>query len=143
MVMPANQLSSNLSIPYPDPEVPEKPVRRQFTADYKLRLINECDRAQELGQVGAILRREGLYSSHLTTWRRQRERGELEGLSDNKRGRPSQSNKELRTENDKLKRENQRLAQKLKQTEILVEIQKKTSELLGISLNQDENEQSD
>lgn len=143
MVMPASQPSSNSSISYPDPEVREKPVRRQFTAEYKLRIVNECDRAQDLGQIGAILRREGLYSSHLTTWRRQKERGELEGLSDNKRGRPSQSSKSLKAENEKLRQENQRLAKKLKQAEILIEIQKKTSELLGISLNQGENEEND
>lgn len=87
MVMPASQPSSNSSIPYPDPEVREKPVRRQFSAEYKLRVIHECARCTELGQIGAILRREGLYSSHLTTWRRQKERGELEGLSDRQRGR--------------------------------------------------------
>ena len=66
--------------PVPDPAVPEKPVRRRFTAEYKLRILREADRCTQLGQLGALSRREGLYSSHLTTWRQQRETGTLAGL---------------------------------------------------------------
>ena len=69
-----------------DPEVPEKPKRRRFTAEYKLRILEEADGASEAGEIGALLRREGLYSSHLTNWRRQRREGTLAGLS-RRRGR--------------------------------------------------------
>jgi len=71
----------------PDPEVPEKPTRRRFTAEYKLRILRLADACTEPGSVGALLRREGLYSSHLTAWRRQRERDVLDGLTPKKRGR--------------------------------------------------------
>ena len=71
----------------PDPEVSEKPTRRRFTAEYKLRILRLADDCTKPGSIGALLRREGLYSSHLTMWRRQRERGALDGLQPNKRGR--------------------------------------------------------
>ncbi|MGH2415003.1 MAG: transposase [Microcystaceae cyanobacterium] len=140
--MPASQPSSNSSISYPDPEVAEKPVRRQFPAEYKLRVIQEGDRCTELGQIGVILRREGLYSSHLTTWRRHKERGELKGLGDNQRGRPAQNPQELKAKIDKLQQENQRLSKKLKQAELIIDIQQKTSELLGIALNPDKSDEN-
>jgi transposase-like protein len=70
----------------PDPEVSERPMRRTFTAAYKLRILKAADAAKEDGEIGAMLRREGLYSSHLTTWRRARERGELKGLDARPRG---------------------------------------------------------
>ena len=72
--------------PAPDPEVVAKPKRRQFTAQYRLRILEEADRCTELGEVGRLLRREGLYSSHLTTWRKARRKGSLQGLTSNKRG---------------------------------------------------------
>jgi transposase-like protein len=71
----------------PDPEVVPKAKRRKFSAEYKLRILDESDNCTEPGQIGALLRREGLYSSHLSTWRRQREQGLLEALSSKKRGR--------------------------------------------------------
>ncbi len=71
----------------PDPEVPEKTKRRKFTAAYKLRMLHEADQCSRYGEIGALLRREGLYSSHLTTWRKQREQGVLQGLNPKKRGR--------------------------------------------------------
>ena len=71
----------------PDPEVVVKPKRGQFTAEYKLHILQEADACTQAGEVGALLRREGLYSSHLTTWRQQRQRGELQGLAPVKRGR--------------------------------------------------------
>jgi transposase-like protein len=71
----------------PDPEVVVKPKRRQFTAEYKRRILQEADACAQPGEIGALLRREGLYSSHLTTWRHQRQRGELQGLAPAKRGR--------------------------------------------------------
>jgi len=118
----------------PDPVVPEKPVRRRFTAEYKIRVLREVDRCTEPGQLGALLRREGLYSSHLTSWRQQREAGTLAGLTPKRRGPKPDPNAPLIAENQRLKRENQRLAVKLRQAEVIIEVQKKLSEVLGIPL---------
>jgi len=120
--------------PIPDPAVLERPVRRRFTAEYKLRILCEADRATELGQVGALLRREGLFSSQLSTWRQQRDKGTLAGLTPKRRGRKATSYSPLVTENERLKRENQRLTEKLRQAETIIEVQKKLSEVLGIPL---------
>jgi len=118
----------------PDPSVPEKPVRRRFPAEYKLRVLREADRCSEPGQLGALLRREGLYSSHLTTWRQQRNEGTLVGLTPKRRGRKANPDAPLIAENERLKRETQRLAAKLRQAETIIEVQKKLSEILGIPL---------
>ena len=120
--------------PIPDPAVPEKPVRRRFTAEYKVRILREADRCTESGQLGALLRREGLYSSHLTTWRQQRDEGTLAGLTPKRRGRKANPDAPLIAENERLKRETQRLAAKLRQAETIIEVQKKLSEILGIPL---------
>jgi transposase len=96
----------------PNPEVLEKAQRRIYTAEYKLRILQETDTCAE-GQIGAILRREGLYSSHLTTWRRQRQAGQLTALSDNKRGRKPTPENPLSAEVERLRRENQRLNHRL------------------------------
>ena len=72
--------------PVPDPEVVAKPTRRQFSAEYRLRILEEADRCTEPGEVGRLLRREGLYSSHLSSWRKARRQGSLRGLTPNKRG---------------------------------------------------------
>jgi transposase len=113
-----------------DPEVPEKASRRRFTADYKLRILKEAETCQHTGQRGALLRREGLYSSHLTTWRRQAERGTLQALSPRRRGpKPSKPNplmKQVAT----LEKENQHLRHQLKQAQTIIEVQKKISEIL-------------
>jgi len=119
----------------PDPAVPERPVRRRFTAEYKLRILGEADRATGRGQLGALLRREGLYSSHLTTWRKQRDEGTLAGLAPKRRGRKAAPNAPLVAENERLDRENRRLAEKLRQAETIIEVQKRLSELLGIPLS--------
>ena len=118
----------------PDPAVPEKPVRRRFTAEYKLRILREADRCTQPGQLGALLRREGLYSSHLRTWRQQRDRGTLAALAPKRRGRKPAPDAPLIAENERLKRENQRLAEKLRQAETIIAVQKKLSEILGIPL---------
>jgi transposase-like protein len=117
----------------PNPEVREKAQRRIYTADYKLRILQETDNCNE-GQIGAILRREGLYSSHLTTWRRQRQAGVLAALRDDKRGRKATIVNPLQEEVERLQRENQRLTQRLEQAELIIEIQKKVSTMLGVSL---------
>ena len=118
----------------PDPAVSEKPVRRRFTAEYKIRMLREADRCTQPGQLGALLRREGLYSSHLNTWRQQRDAGALAGLAPKRRGRKPKADDPVVAENQRLRRENQRLAEKLRQAEAIIEVQKKLSELLGVPL---------
>ena len=110
----------------PDPEVPEKTVRRKFTAAYKLRILKEAESCTELGQVGALLRREGLYSSSLTSWRRQVN----QGLIPKKRGPATQKADPSIRRTVELERENARLTHKLKQAELIIEVQKKVAELL-------------
>ncbi len=117
-----------------DPEVLEKASRRRFTAKYKLAILEEAERC-EAGQIGALLRREGLYSSHLTTWRRQREAGALEALGSRKRGRKAKALDARAQRVGELERENEHLRQRLAQAETIIEVQKKVSSLLGITLN--------
>ena len=118
----------------PDPEVPAKPARRSFSVEYKLKVLREADACTTPGGIGGLLRREGLYSSHLTTWRRQRDEGTLAGLTPKRRGRKANPDAPVIAENERLKRENQRLAAKLRQAETIIEVQKKLSEILGIPL---------
>ncbi|NIL97678.1 MAG: transposase [Planctomycetales bacterium] len=113
----------------------ERPVRRQYPAAYKLRILEEADACTQHGELGALLRREGLYSSHLTTWRKQREEGILSGLKPKKRGRKARPKDPVQEENQRLRRENERLLARLKQAETIIEVQKKLSEALGISLD--------
>jgi transposase len=107
----------------PDPEVVEKASRRRFTAKYKLQVLEEADRC-EPGEIGALLRREGLYSSHLTTWRRQREAGALAALTPRKRGRKGHAVDAQGTRVAELEREVERLRQRLLQAETIIEVQK-------------------
>lgn len=125
-----------------DPEVPEKAQRRRYSAEYKLRILREAD-ACEAGQVGSLLRREGLYWSTLQTWRRQRDEGTIEGLSARKRGRKPAPRSPLAGKVHELERENRRLRRKVQRAEILLDIQKKASELLGISLASLEKDEED
>jgi len=126
---------------HPKVEVDEKAVRRRFTAEYKIKILEEADGCQELGQLGALLRREGLYSSHLANWRRLRKKGSLASLKPKKRGRKPKPNKEATQEIERLRRENQRLAERLRQAETIIDVQKKVSEMLGIPLeNPDDGE---
>lgn len=127
----------------PDPEVPEKPRRRRFTAKYKLSIVTEADACREPGEVGALLRREGLYSSHLSVWRQQRDQGQLQALSPKKRGRRSKKNDPLARELVQVRREKAAVEQKLKQAELIISIQKKASEMLGIPLTNPEDDESD
>jgi transposase len=126
----------------PNPEVVEKAQRRIYAAEYKLQVLQETDSCDE-GQIGAILRREGLYSSHLTTWRRQRQAGQLAALRDNKRGRKSTPSNPLSAEVERLRRENERLSQRLQQAELIIDIQKKVSAILNITLETNNNANND
>ena len=125
------------------PEVPEKANRRRFEAAYKLRILEEADKLTESGQLGELLRREGLYSSHLSSWRRQRDEGSLAGLAPKQRGRKAKRKDPLTQENEKLRRENQRLAERLRQAETIIDVQKKVSEMLGIPLKSPDDEGSE
>lgn len=118
-----------------NPEVLERPVRRRFTAEYKERIVREAEGCTQSGQIGALLRREGLYSSHLDKWRRKLAQGGRSALVEAKRGRkPSRTPAEV--ENEALRKRNARLERRLKQAEAIIEIQKKVSEILGIPLAQ-------
>ena len=117
----------------PDPEVVVKAERRRFTAEYKRRILQAADACTQPGEVGALLRREGLYSSHLTTWRGQRERGELQGLTPAKRGPKADPQA---AEVARLQRENDRLQAQLERAELIIDVQKKVSQLLGLSLTE-------
>lgn len=124
----------------PDPEVVAGPKRRQFTAEYKLRILREADACKEAGEIGALLRREGLYSSHLVLWRRQREEAARTQLKSRKRG-PKAEVQDPRVK--QLEREKARLERRLKHAETIIEIQKKAAELMGIplkTLDSDEND---
>jgi transposase len=113
----------------PNSEVVVKAQRRRFTAEYKRRILQEADACTQYGEVGALLRREGLYSSHLSTWRRQRQQGELQGLTPAKRGRKADP---LAAENARLQRETERLKAQLARAELIIDVQKKVSQLLGL-----------
>ena len=119
-------------------EVAPKPTRRRYTADYKHRILREADTCTRPGELGALLRREGLYSSNLTVWRKQRERREIEGLSQKKRGPLPKEKNPLAAKVATLERENRRLRARSERAEGLVELQKKVSEILGIELKHNE-----
>jgi transposase-like protein len=127
----------------PSPEVLEKPVRRRFSVEYKARILAEADACSEPGMLGELLRREGLYSSHLSTWRRQRDEGALAGLKPKRRGRKAKSKNPLADEVGRLQRENQRLKDQLRQAELIIDVQKKVSEMLNIPLKTREGEGAD
>ena len=115
----------------PNPEVVPTAKRRAFTAEYKRGILAEADAAAATpGAIGALLRREGLYSSHLVTWRRERQAGILKGLTPHKRGPKCQYNPQ-EEENQKLRRENQRLTEELRKAAIVIDVQKKVGALLG------------
>lgn len=124
----------------PDPEVPEKAARRSYTAEYKRRILMEAEACKEQGQIGALLRREGLYSSNLTAWRRQAERGTLDALSSKKRGpkarRPDPSIRRMAEQ----EKEIQKLRARLRKAELIIEAQKKIAEIFHLPLDQTEGE---
>jgi transposase-like protein len=108
-----------------------KATRRRFTAEYKLRILRDAERQREPGAIGALLRREGLYSTHLSTWRRQREHGALDALRARPRGRKPDASSGARQRIAELEAENARLHERLRQAEAIVAAQKKLSEILG------------
>lgn len=118
-----------------DPEVSAKATRRRYSAEYKRKILAEADKCGP-GGIAALLRREGLYSSHLTTWRKQREAGEIAGLAPRRRGRKPVPRNPLVGENEKLRRENDRLRKRLRQAETIIEVQKKLCEMLGLPVAQ-------
>lgn len=122
-----------------NPEVPEKATRRSYTAEYKRRILREAGACKEQGQVGALLRREGLYSSNLTAWRRQAERGTLDALSSRKRGpkaRKLDPSVRRITEQEK---EIQKLRARLRKAELIIDAQKKIAEILQIDQSEERN----
>lgn len=123
-----------------DPEVSEQAKRRRFTAEYKLGIVREADACKGDGDVAALLRREGLYSSLLSVWRRQRDEIARAGLASRKRGRKGKAEDPRIKE---LERENARLKRRLQRVETMLTIQKKASELLGIPLNPPESDEND
>ena len=125
-----------------DPEVSALPKRRRYSAAYKARIVEEAERCEGTGDLGALLRREGLYTSHLSKWRKLYRSGALHALSDDKRGRKATKNP-LEDEVARLHKQNDRLAQRLEQAETIIEIQKKVSSMLGIPLNSIEDEKGE
>ncbi len=123
-----------------DPEVTERAKRRRFTAEYKLRILRKADACKGDGDVGALLRREGLYSSQLAAWRRRRDELAKTGLKASKRG---PKGKVVDPRVKQLKRENARLKRRLERVELMLDIQKKASEMLGIPLNHPDKDESD
>ena len=134
-----SSLGSKDNIVFPNPEVREKKPRRNFTAAYKLRILKAVDNCTESGQIGRLLRREGLYSSNLTAWRKARDKGLLQVMSPQKRGRKLKEKNPLATEVAQLQKEKRQLKHKLKQANLIIEAQKKISQVLGIVRNINEN----
>ena len=125
-------------IEQPDPEVVPLAQRRKFTAEAKLRIIEEADACTEPGEIGALLRREGIYSSYLGRWRRARDRGQLAALKSQQRGPKAPADKALRQKVADLEHENERLRARLAQAETIIEVQKKLSQLLGLDTAENE-----
>jgi len=120
-----------LPVSRPDPEVVAKPQRRSYTAEYKLRILREAEAAAVTrGAVGALLRREGLYSSLLVNWRRERAQGMREALTPQKRG-PKSKRNPMAEEMQKLQRQNARLNEELRKAHFIIDVQKKVAALLG------------
>ena len=124
----------NTPRPAPDPEVVAKPKRRQFTAAYRLRILEEAERCGGSGEVGQLLRREGLYSSHLTSWRKSRREGALKGLASKKRGVKPMERNPLDSKVRELEAKVARLEKELHQAHTILDVQEKVAGLLGFNL---------
>ena len=118
----------------PDPEVVPKASRRTFSAAQKLRILNQADACTQPGQIGTLLRREGLYSSHLVKWRRLRAAGQLQALAPQPRGPKPSPPEPLAAELAQVRKENARLLARLAQAELIIDVQKKVAQLLGATL---------
>jgi transposase len=126
--------TAEIGVVWQETEVTARPRRRKFTGEFKRKVLDEADACTKVGEIGALLRREGLYSSHLVEWRRARESGALAGLAPRKRGPAARVPHPLERKVVELQRENARLQRRVERAEGLVELQKKVSELLGIQL---------
>lgn len=120
----------------PETEVPAKATRRRFTKEYKLEILEKVDRCTVPGEIGKLLRQEGLYSSQLTAWRRERRKGALQALEKRRGPKARKTSDQLKIE--KLERENGRLRKKLEHVEKILVVQKKLSEVLGIQLEEND-----
>jgi transposase len=123
----------------PDPEVVAKPKRRRFTAEYRLRILEEAERCTAPGEVGRLLRREGLYSSHLTSWRKARRDGALRGLASKKRGAKPKASNPLEPKVRELEAKVTRLEKELHKAHTILDVQEKVAGLLGFSLEDGKN----
>ena len=127
--------NGNVKEAMPNTEVVAKAKRKRFTAAEKLRILREVEACRGSGEIGALMRREGIYSSYLTTWRKQRELGELDGLSPHKRGpKPNPEAIELA----KLRREHERLQERMRRAELIIDVQKKVARMLGKTIESPE-----
>ena len=126
--------ASGAKVVLPDPEVVARPTRRRFSASYKMQIVEEAEGCMEVGAIGGLLRREGLYSSQLSTWRAQYRAGALQALRDDKRGRKSTKGPQA-DEVARLRKENARLASRVEKAEAIIEIQKKVAAMLGNPLD--------
>ena len=122
----------------PDPELTPRAQRRRFGAAYKLRIVREADACTRPGEIGTLLRREGLYTSHLSAWRRARDQGQLEGLAPRKRGPKLDPDRPLSKRNAQLERENARLRRRLETAKTIIEVQGNVSRLLGLTMPESE-----
>lgn len=123
-----------LPVPMPETEVPERAERRRFTAEYKRKILREAEACTKPGEIGALLRREGLHSSYLSNWRRARERAELKALAPKVRGPKKAAVDPRERKIAELEKEKARLEARLEQAEAVIELQKKVSHLLGLVL---------
>lgn len=128
-----NSQTNSLHVSRPPTEVTAKAKRRRFTAEYKRRILKEAD-ACERGELGALLRREGLYSSHLVEWRRARDAGERAGLTPRKRGPKAQATDPLAAKIAEQQKQIARLEAENAKLQLICDVQKKVSQLLGVTL---------
>ncbi len=130
-----NQISEPETVSPPNPEVTQVAKRRRFSFQYKTKVIREADTCTKSGDISALLRREGLYSSHLSVWRHQRAASELQSLAPKTKGRRPIQKNPLASENTRRKTENKRLKLRRKKAEIIIDVQKKVSEMLSLPLD--------
>lgn len=123
----------------PDPEVVARPERRRFNAKYKLQILEQVDACSEPGEVGRLLRREGLYSSHLTAWRKAQRAGSLKALEPKKRGRKAAERNPLQPKVDRLERQVHRLEEELRKAHVILDVQGKVAGLLGLNFDSGKN----